>query len=360
MRQEIINSHFAGKRLLVAPLDWGLGHATRCIPLVKSLLGANARLWLAGEGAQETLLRNEFPQLPFLQLPGYRVKYSRKALAVKLLFQWPGLRRSVRMEQAWLDEKINEYGFEVVISDNRFGLHHSRANCIFLTHQLRIRTGWGRLADGLAQKINYKYINQFNECWVPDLLASPGLAGDLSHPGNLPAIPTRYIGVLSRFNKNGSAQYAGNRPQILPDSNLSPHILVLLSGPEPQRTILENIIIDQVVKYRGSATILRGLPGEQTILPSTNSIQFYNHLPTGDLEKELQRAEWVIARSGYSTIMDLAALGKKSILIPTPGQSEQEYLGRHLVEIKKAFCTRQKSFNLIKALNDAKNFNYSF
>jgi len=338
----------AGKKLLVAPLDWGLGHATRCVPVIRDLLNNNCEVWLAGEGAQEKLLREEFSSLPFLPLKGYGIKYAKTGLTGKLLLQIPSILRSIKDENKWLDEQVDKYGFGAVISDNRYGLYHEKIFSIFITHQLCIKSSLGKWSERILQRWNYKFINQFNECWVPDEEGENNLAGELSHPDRFPDIPLKYIGALSRFSSFSS----------LGDGGIRDHLLIILSGPEPQRTILENKVVDQIVSYPGTATIVRGLPGEKNIIPSTNSINFYNHLSSGELNDEAIKAEFIIARSGYSTIMDIAALQKKSILIPTPGQTEQEYLADNLMKKQFAFCVKQNDFSLMKNIGEAKRFVY--
>ena len=336
-------------RILVAPLDWGLGHATRCIPIIKELLGNDCDVWLAGEGPQEDLLRSEFSDLPFLQLAGYNIKYSKTAtwLAVKLLLQLPHLISSIRAEHRWLNSAIKIHGFDAVISDNRFGLYHSHVPCIFITHQLNIKSHLGKWNERILQKWNYNYVNRFKECWVPDFSGQDNLAGELSHPMTLPRVPVKYIDLLSRFEKKEVGEIRNQ-------------LLFMLSGPEPQRTILENKIIDEVSHYPGTATIVRGLPGRRSVIPSTGMIKFYNHLSTKELNEEIASADWVIGRPGYSTIMDLARLQKKSILIPTPGQTEQEYLAKELWQKKIAFSTEQETFSLGPVLEKAKKFNCRF
>jgi len=337
----------AGKKLLVAPLDWGLGHATRCVPVIRDLLNNNCEVWLAGEGKQEKLLREEFPLLVFLPLKGYRIKYAKNGLTGKILLQIPSLLRSIREENKWLKEQVNKFGFEAVISDNRYGLHHEKIFSVFITHQLFIKSSLGKWSEKILQKWNYKFINRFHECWVPDEEGENNLSGELSHPVKMPLIPTKYIGPLSRFErKNIDA--------------IKNHLLIILSGPEPQRTILENKVIDQIVNYPATATIIRGLPGERNIIPSTNTIHFYNHLSSEELNREAMKAEFFISRSGYSTIMDIAALQKKSILIPTPGQTEQEYLADRLMKKQFAYCVYQNNFSLLKNVEEARNFEYRF
>lgn len=339
-----------GKKLLVAPLDWGLGHATRCVPVIRDLLNNNCEVWLAGEGAQEKLLREEFPSLPFLPLKGYRIKYGKSGLTGKILLQVPSILRSIKEENKWLKKQVSNHGFDAVISDNRYGLYHEKIFSVFITHQLYIKSSLGKWSEKILQQWNYKLINKFNECWIPDEEGENNLAGELSHPGKLPSIPVKYIGPLSRFTSFSP----------LGDGGIRGHLLIILSGPEPQRTILENNVIDQIVNYPATATIVRGLPGEKNIIPSTNTIHFYNHLSTEELNTEAMKAEFIISRSGYSTIMDIACVQKKSILIPTPGQTEQEYLADHLRKKQFAFCIDQKGFSLLKNIEEARNFEYCF
>jgi uncharacterized protein (TIGR00661 family) len=334
-------------RILVAPLDWGLGHATRCIPIIRELLVAGADVWLAGEGAQEELLKAEFPDLPFLTLPGYRVQYAKTARGLfwKMIQQGPKMQKAIRAEHQWLKKAITTYAFDIVISDNRYGLYHATVPCVFITHQLTIKSPLGRWTEKILQQRNYKYINRFTACWVPDIEAGNNLAGALSHPDKMPAIPVRYIGLLSRFKKTG-----------LPVRKN--HLLIVLSGPEPQRSVLEEKIIAAIGHYNHTATIVRALPGSSAVIPSTNMIKFYNHLPAASLNMEMEEAEYIISRSGYSTVMDILAMEKKSILIPTPGQTEQEYLGAYLMNKKMALSIPQKDFSLDQALATAAGFNY--
>lgn len=334
-------------RILVVPLDWGLGHATRCIPVIRELLAQGAEVWMAGEGAQEQILTYEFPGVPFLPLQGYRVQYGKTAQSLiwKMIRQGPKIQKAIRAEHNWLQKTVNQYAIDAVISDNRYGLFHKSILSVFLTHQLQIISPWGKWAERILQKKNYKYISRFTECWLPDEKGDENFAGSLSHPLLKPAIPVRYIGLLSRFAKQ----------QVTEKKN---HLLFLISGPEPQRSIFENKIIDEISHYKGTVIVVRGLPGHHSIIPSTDMIRFYNHLPSNELNKVMQEAEYIISRSGYSTIMDAMMLGKKCIFIPTPGQTEQQYLGDYLMKKMIAPCFEQKQFSLPALLAYAEKFDY--
>jgi UDP-N-acetylglucosamine transferase subunit ALG13 len=342
-------------RILVAPLDWGLGHATRSIPVVKELLANDCQVWLAGEGPQEALLRAEFPNLPFLPLPGYRVQYSRsgKRLLWKIFRQMPKIISAITREHDWLKKMVATHKFDAIISDNRFGLYHSALPSIFITHQLNIKTRLGEWSEDILRRWNYKYINRFSECWIPDVVGENNLAGELSHPPVKPKIATKYIGPLSRFDANGGSSTAKAN-----DIN-EDHLLFILSGPEPQRSILENKVVNEVSHYKGTSVVVRGLPSSLSVIPSTGMIKFYNHLPAKELMEEIKKADWIISRCGYSTVMDLQTLGKKSILIPTPGQTEQEYLGQHLQYKQIAMSVDENNFSLANVLEMAKKFDYT-
>ena len=334
-------------RVLLAPLDWGLGHATRCVPIVRELLSQGCEVYLAGEGAQESLLREEFPYVPFLQLKGYRARYAGSALGLlrQMIVQSPKFLMTIRYENNWLKRMVHELELDAVISDNRYGLSHPDIPCIFITHQLYIQSPLGNWGADLLRRTNYHYINRFSECWVPDLAGHHNLAAVLAHPKQMPRVRVNYIGPLSRFNKQESPTKKGS-------------LLFLLSGPEPQRTILENKIVEQVAHYEADAVIVRGLPNGKGLIPSTNMIRFYNHLPTAQLEKEILQSDLVISRSGYSTVMDLAILQKKAVFIPTPGQTEQEYLAKHLSGSHFAPWIQQDRFTIHAAIKLSNQFEY--
>ncbi|MEI6949108.1 glycosyltransferase [Paraflavisolibacter sp. H34] len=334
-------------RILVAPLDWGLGHATRCIPVIHELLKRKYTVLIAAEGKTAVLLQQEFPELPLIKLSGYGIRYAKTRWGVlaALLLQIPRILSAIRRERHWLDHIVAAHRIDIVLSDNRYGLYHPKAYSIFMTHQLLIKTP-RPLFDAVLQKINYRLIRRFRECWVPDRPEAPGLAGELSHPADPPATPLFYTGALSRFRLG---------PPVPPK-----HLLVLLSGPEPQRSLLEEKLLRQLRSYTQPVVFVRGLPGEEALPAAPPHIFLKNHLPAPALEQVLAEAGTVISRCGYSTVMDLACLGKKSILVPTPGQTEQEYLSRHLMQAGLALCLPQDKFELEAALELAATFPYRF
>jgi len=337
--------NFNIQKVLIAPLDWGLGHATRCIPIIRELVANGYQVIAAAEGPQAHLLQTEFPSLQILPLPGYRVRYSKSkwGLPFMLLMQLPRLRRIIKEEHRRLDKMINEHHIDFVISDNRYGLYSKKIPCIFITHQLSIKAPFAWL-EKMIQRINYSYINQYNSCWVPDVAGVVNAAGMLSHPLVLPRTEVHYIGLLSRF-------------QLEPATKKYDYA-ILLSGPEPQRTLLEKKLLAELPGVKGNILLVRGKPGSVEIIQSADHIEIKNHLPGPALQEALLQSEYIISRSGYSTVMELLSLQKRSILIPTPGQTEQEYLAKKLQDEHICMCVEQNELNCVEDFARAKTFAY--
>lgn len=334
--------------ILVAPLDWGLGHATRCIPLIKHLLQLNCKVLIAAEGKIENLLKNEFPHVEFIRLKGYHIQYSvnKRLFPLKIIGQVPKILKAISQEHKLLEQLIKKQTIHAVISDNRYGLFNPAIPSVFITHQLQIKTGLKGL-DFLARQLNYRFLKHFSTCWVPDFEGTPNIAGSLSHPKQLPAIPVKYLGSLSRLN-------------AIEVKEIKFKACIILSGPEPQRSIFEEVIVAQLKVINYPILLVRGLPGstQQLVLPDNISVK--NHVTAEDLERAFAESELIISRSGYTTVMDVLKLNKKSILVPTPGQTEQEYLAKQLYKQHWAFYIQQPSFHLKTAIDTAAKFPYNF
>lgn len=330
---------------LVAPLDWGLGHTTRCIPVIRLLQQNGYKVIIAAEGRQTQILQQEFPALDFLKLQGYRIRYTqyKRLLPLKILWQVPKIMWRIAGEHRWLQKTIETYRIDLVISDNRFGLWSRRANCIFMTHQLSIQTPFSWLTT-VARRLNYQFINRYQACWVPDLAsASENLAGALSHPPVLPGIPTRYIGPLTRL------QPVAAMPTY--------KWLFILSGPEPQRSLLEDKLLQVAAQLQEPVFLLRARPGDHSLPDVPPNCTVANHADTATLAQLFAASEYIVSRSGYTTVMELLALQKKALLIPTPGQTEQEYLAVHLQEQQWCYSCGQDD-DLLFHCRTAETFTY--
>lgn len=338
--------------ILVCPLDWGIGHATRCAPVIHELIEQNAEVTIGADNRPLAFLMKEFPELNFIRFPGYRFSYPENAnMALKMAFQAPKILMDIHKERKALGYIIKDNQINGIISDNRFGLSTSLIPSVFLTHQLSIKVpSHLNFLNPLLNRINLHYISKFTECWIPDAEYEPNLSGELSHKNHL-AVNNYFIGPLSRF----AYRDTHSQPQASAE-NESFDILVILSGPEPQRSILEEMILKQLKNTSYKAAIICGKPEIKEVQEQTGRITVFPHLETKRLFRLIQNSKIIISRPGYSTVMDLAVSGKKAIFIPTPGQTEQEYLAQYYTHKKWFFCMSQNNFNLIVALQQSESF----
>lgn len=322
------------KRILVAPLNWGLGHATRCVPIIRLLLARGHTVFIASDGDSLELLRREFPALGFFELPSYNIRYSRNIPAwLYTLWRTPKFLKSIKREQYAVNTLVNQHEIDLIIADNRYGCRVKNIHSIFISHQLNLIMPAGmKWMGGTINFFHRRLIRKFDTVWVPDGENNP-LSGELSKSNLKP----EFIGIQSRFKKSGEIQ-------------LQNKLAVVLSGPEPQRTLLEKNLLPQVIALNLPSVFVRGMLHEKMGESEVNQVKIFNYLTSDDLQKVIEQSEIVVARSGYSTIMDLAALHKKAILIPTPGQPEQEYLAAKFKTEHVAYSADQEMIELEDAL----------
>lgn len=330
--------------ILFSPLDWGLGHATRCIPLIHELRSRGCEVIIGTAKNTLSLLKQEFPDVTFVHLPGYDIRYSRSKLLLipALLFQIPRVLLRMRSEKKLLHRYLKQYNISLVISDNRFGLRSSRVTSVYITHQLNILTPF-HLISKIATAVHQRYIKRFDLCWVPDF-EKHRLAGKMSSSKNT-TFPIQYLGPLSRFQKTAnSSKY---------------RVCIIISGPEPQRSIFERIVLNQISSIKEPAVLIRGLPGkQQKPAMAFENLQVYNHLPAAQLNIVLEQSDFIISRSGYTTVMDMIHLQKRALFVPTPGQYEQEYLASTLYEKRYFLFQKQSRFSLKQAIFALENFEF--
>ena len=315
------------KKILIAPLNWGLGHATRCIPIIKALDENGFEPIIASDGVALALLKKEFPKLISIELPAYNIQYAEngKNFKWKLVAQLPKMVIAIKKEKAKIRKIVENYEIEGIISDNRLGVYSSRVPSVFITHQLNVLSG---KTSWLTTKLHLRYLLKFNSCWVPDVSGAENLSGKLGHPEKI-VEKINYIGPLSRIEK-----------KTLP---IKYDIMVLLSGPEPQRTLLEKKLIKELENSSKEILFVKGIVESQQQIEKVNSITYYNFMNSEELSTAFNESEFVVCRSGYTTVMDLAKLEKKAFFIPTPGQYEQEYLAKKFKsEIVAPSCKQEK------------------
>ncbi|HXS37803.1 MAG TPA: glycosyltransferase, partial [Flavipsychrobacter sp.] len=331
------------EKILIAPLDWGLGHTARCVPVIRYLRSLGHHVTFAGNEWQTHFISETFGDIDIIHLDGYDVRYgkTKSSFILTILTQLPRLYRTIRKEHEWLLQQTAKHNFDRIISDNRYGLYHARIPSVIMTHQLQLQSGINNTADDELRKLHYKYLDHFNECWVVDVEGTPNLSGKLAHPQKL-LDNTHFIGLISQFE-------ASHNPE-------EKTLVVLLSGPEPQRSILSDILWKQLKDYTGSVTFVEGSNNAEMRNEIPSNINYFRQITGTLLQPLLEEAKMVVCRSGYSTLMDLIALNKKAIIIPTPGQTEQEYLGKHLHAEGIFFNVEQKNFDLNATLGKTADF----
>lgn len=298
------------KNILVTVLNWGIGHATRSIPMIKALQEKHT-IWIASDGAALAFLKHELPQSNFEELPSYNISYAAGSNQLwHLTKQLPHIVRNIKAEHAVTQQLVEQHQIDLVISDNRYGCYHPRIPSIIITHQLQLKVPFG---GKIVNQQLHKWLAKFDTIWVPDD-STHSFSGELSQHSNLQA---KHIGLQSRMN-SVTAQEPHSPVQ-------KPFALAVISGPEPQRAIFEGILIRSFVALKKTAIIVGGTSHQKPhqINP------FVTYLPqlTGqELKWYMQNASHIVCRSGYSTLMDLVALGRRALLVPTIGQTEQEYL----------------------------------
>lgn len=339
-KQEIPILISSPTRILIAPLNWGLGHATRCMPIIHELLQYPVEVILASDGRALQLLQKEFPQLTCIELPAYDVHYRSANMIWNIGYQVPKILRAIYKEKKAIQRIIQDHQIGLIISDNRYGCYHPSVQTIFMTHQVNLKIPFKAL-EKITNSLNHLWLKKFDAVWIPDYQEDNNLAGTLSRSAGLKNVT--YLGPLSRFMKK--------------DIPIKYDAIIVLSGPEPQRSILEKKIIKQAQLLPYQFLMVQGKPEVNKHFFIKN-IEVHSFLTAEDLNTAILASQVVISRSGYSTLMDLVVLEKKAIFIPTPGQTEQEYLAEQVqVFFQNQFYSQnQKDLDVEKALKEISTF----
>ena len=322
------------KTILISPLDWGLGHATRLMPIIDFYRQKGDRIIIGGHGASYDLLQKKYPDLVFENIPGYEVGYSKwLPFVLKMLLSLPKIYFGIRQEKRTTQKLHQKYNFDLILSDNRFGVFVKGVKSYFVTHQLNIKFP---VFSGLIFKIQQKRIENFTLCLVPDFAEKPNLSGELSvlKPNQKLKIPIHYIGALSRFEGIE-----------LPSTTKKYKYLGVVSGPEPHRSELNQLLIQEFSKCPEPCAIIT-YAFDIKNLPS--NVELFLNVSDGLFLDLVASAEMLISRSGYTTLMDLVYLQKPVFFIPTPGQTEQIYLAEYAAKNTWANYCLQSEFNINK------------
>jgi uncharacterized protein (TIGR00661 family) len=323
------------QRILICPLDWGLGHASRCVPIINHLLEEGKEVKVASSGTALSLLQKRFPSLVFYELPAYNIKYPSRWVSLNFIYILPNLLQAIFGEYYRLKQILRKENFDVVISDNRLGCWNKKCFSIYITHQLRFafRQKW---SAGLAAKLHAFWYWRFDEIWVPDFPPPDNLTGKLAVP--LPGSQVTYLGPLSQLSKK--------------EERLQYDAAAVLSGPEPQRSYLEREILKQFSALTGQFVLVRGLLKGDELENTAENVKVISLAGADELSTIMAQSQLVICRSGYSSIMDLYKLDQKGLLVPTPGQPEQEYLAAYHADKGQFIMQKQGALNIEKVLEE--------
>lgn len=335
------------ERVLVCPLGWGLGHSTRVIPIIDSLLQKGCAVIVAADKTSIDLLQQRFPNIEFIHFPSINIRLSKGNnqlfALLKIGFKVISL---TRKENQLVKRIIEEKRVDVIISDNRYGLYSNQIPSVIITHQLNIifpkPFKWAMPIGAWYVK---RYAERFAECWIPDNLKGFRISGALSQPKAMPK-NAEFIGLLSRL-----------KPLEVLRDEVQWDLLGIVSGPPPHREILENEIVSLSNRLGIKTLVVQGLPKEKHCSIEVGNAKLTPHLADEEMAKAILSARYIICRSGYSTIMDLITLNRTALLVPTPGQTEQEYLASYLSE-KKFFssCNQARIQNIdIPRLKEIEN-----
>ena len=330
-------------------MDWGLGHATRVVPVIRLLREAGAEVVLGADNKPLAFLRQQFPDAEWVRIPGYQPEYQKRgSLLLKMALSVPKMLVEAGKGHRLLEKIIEQKKIDAVISDNRYELWSEKVPTVFMTHQLNILLP-DILASGrpIVRYMIYHFIRKHNELWIPDFQGEPNLSGKLSHVRKMPLANTFFIGPLSRFERDQDTQ----NPK--PENRID--ILCLLSGPEPQRTLFEKRLTEQLENSPFNSVLLSGKPDENRITKRGN-LEIRSHAGDEEMRRLISSAGIIVCRSGYSSLMDLASLGTKAIVVPTPGQPEQEYLAKKMKEENLLYAVNQKDLLLEKDREAAQHY----
>lgn len=322
-------------KIIVAVLDWGLGHASRSIPIINNFIQEEHEVYLASSGDAKNLLEKEFPNLEMIDLPPYNVSYHKGSFIMSIIQQLPRIKQTIYKENDIISEWVEKIKPDLIFSDNRYGCYHLKVRSVLMTHQLRpLAPKSAFFLKPLIPIVFRSFYKRFNEFWVPDFASEPSLSSVLSHSS--PELKPKFIGPLSRFQYKGTPQEYKFK------------LTVILSGPEPQRSNLEKILRKQLLAFPYESVLVRGVMEDAEPI-EVGRLTIYNYMLTEQLEEQIYNSAMVLTRSGYSSIMDLSTMKKKALFVPTPGQTEQEFLAEELEKKGIAPYMKQDEFQL-KAL----------
>ena len=347
MRKRMFNPDSQKKNVFIAPLNWGLGHATRLLPLIKYLVEKNYTVYIGASGRSKEILKQEVNKCFFIDFPEYPIKYPQSRFFVSrfMLIVFPNMLLAMKKEKNRIKVLHEQYKFNLIISDNRFSLALKGVKSLLISHQLRYKLPWPiQKMEWLPEYFNTRHFRKYDKIIIPDTNQNKTLTGDLSHNMRyLPAEKLYYLGIMTDLEES----IDGNNKAI--------DYFVIISGPEPQRTKFEKIILKQVCDLKGRIVVALGKP-EKAYKIRMGNVEIYAYLNREKISYYMKKAKFIISRPGYTTVMEMIESKKHGLFIPTPGQIEQIYLAKYYLENKWCYYTSQYRIDLINAVKIAQTY----
>jgi uncharacterized protein (TIGR00661 family) len=322
-------------KIIYGVCSWGLGHATRSLPVIRKLVSEQHNITVISNGRSLDVLKKELGDtVDYVDIPDYPMllsENSRQFIAKSIVY-WPVFIKRIEDGLAQLQKILAQNQYDCIISDARYDMYSKKIPSFFISHQMRIMNPLRiRLFENAMERFNLFFFKRFVGVMVPDY-KEESLSGDLSHHlRRIDENRLHYVGVLSDFTKR----------QMSKDIDY----LISISGPEPQRSMLEEKLVAQAHELPGTVVLTLGKTEKYSVVKKKH-LTTYSFVTKELREELLNRAKLVVSRSGYSTIMDVAVVGTKALLIPTPGQIEQEYLGAYHMSKGTFYSVSQETIDL--------------
>jgi uncharacterized protein (TIGR00661 family) len=316
---------FKNKKIIFTVLNWGIGHATRSIPLIHQLQKNGNEVLIISDGEALNVLKISFPDQEIKEIPSYNISYPQKgSFTLGMLRQSFQIIKAIKSEKEAITLIAKSFRPDILISDNRYGCYLEDVPSYIITHQLQLMYK-NPLKKWLSHLIINYLVRPFDAIWIPDH-ASINLSGAMTHPKMV--IPKYFIGLHTSLK--------------IEDTPLKNSVMIMLSGPEPRRSQLENTFLELIPKVSDSNFILvAGNFKKPYHTYQKANLEYHSFLDRTQIAEKLGLAHTVFCRSGYTSLMDLFCNGFQNIYcIPTKGQIEQEYLAKYLTDRKviKGYC----------------------
>ncbi|MEK6968538.1 MAG: glycosyltransferase [Nanoarchaeota archaeon] len=322
--------------------NYGLGHATRMLPVIMKLIEQGEKVTIVAKGNSLLMLKNELGDASNYELMQYEVplKFSDKGFSMfETLKAGPSFISLISSQKKWLENFSAKEKIDRVIADGEIGYHLKNKKSFFVNNQLRLLPG-SLLGDG-TELLTDVFSKGFEKVIVPD--DENGTLGGLltSKTRFYDKKRLAYVGILSSIRKKNVVRNVD--------------YFISISGPGISKEVFTRQVMEQLHLLKGKVVVALGRPDLKEIASKGNA-KIYPYLNRKQQESFLNKAKLVISRSGYTTMMELAEIDKKAFFIPTLNHPEQEYLAKFQKNSGRFHYSKQDSFNFKEDIDEAKQY----